>query len=79
MRTLYRSDQEYKQHSQAIESIANQYHYKNSDIRVIYENVLSDLEKTAKCRQFLSVLTMRHVKSILHESAPAQQDDPTPQ
>lgn len=65
MRTLYRSDQEYKQHTQAIESIASQFNYNDSTIRTIYENILSDLEKTAKCRQYLSVLTMRHVKNIL--------------
>ena len=68
MGTLYSSDKEYQLHSQAIHSIADQYHYNDEEIREIYEDILEDLQADARCKQYLSVLVMRHVKELLHNS-----------
>lgn len=65
MHVLYRTDSEYKQHSDAIHLIADQYHINESQVREVYEKVLDDLLKTAKFRKYLLILATRHVKQLL--------------
>lgn len=68
MYDIYDSKKEYLQHSKAIHSIADQYHIQEEAIRVVYEEILLDLQETARFKTFLSVLVTRHVKEILHGS-----------
>ena len=68
MSNLYHSETEYQQHAKAIHSIADQYHFSDDEIRVIYEDVLKKMKLHARCKQYLSVLVMRHVKEILHKA-----------
>ena len=65
MLDLYYSDKEYQQHSQAIHAIAEQYHINEDLVKELYEDELRKLKITAKLKQYLSVLVVRHVKEIL--------------
>ena len=67
MSVLYHTDNEYKQHSQAIHLIAIQYHLKESQVRGLYEDILEKLQMKARCKNFLSVLTTRHVHDVLRK------------
>ena len=65
---LYQNDNEYQQHSQAIQSLALQYQLKESKVREIYEGVLGELLHKARFRKFLLILVTRHVKVLLNRS-----------
>ena len=68
MSILYRSKNEYQQHSNAIHSLADEYHIKESFVREIYEGVLNDFQSKAKFRKYLLILVTRHVKELLYKS-----------
>jgi len=68
MAIQYDNDQERKLHFNVIHSLADQYHLDESTIREIYESKLEKLMYGARIKIYLSVLAMRHVKTILHES-----------
>jgi len=70
MFALYQNDNEYQQHSQAIHSLATEYHIKESRVREIYEGALSELLQKAKFRKFLLILVTRHVKALLKRPNP---------
>jgi len=72
MNVLYHSENEYQQHSQAIHSLAGQYHIKEPLVREIYEHVLKELLLKAKFRKYLIVLVPRHVKGLLSKYKRAQ-------
>jgi len=72
MNVLYNSENEYQQHSQAIHSLAGQYHIKESLVREIYEKALKDLLQKARLRKYLLILVSRHVKDLLCKSGLAQ-------
>jgi hypothetical protein len=63
-----RSSKDYMQHDRAISSIADHYHIQIAVIRTLYENELDGLLTHARIKTFLSVLTIRHVKEILHRN-----------
>ena len=69
MRALYRSNNEYLQHSHAIHSLANLYHVKESLVREVYEKVLQDFVSTAKLRKYLIILVPRQVKNLLTDKS----------
>lgn len=68
MHITYNSELEHLQHSNAITSIAEQYHIKEILIRELYEDELKKLQLTAKLKNFLPVLATRHVKEMLYRS-----------
>lgn len=68
MHRLNRLSNEYKQHDSAINYIAEHYHVQTTLIRKLYENELGGLLTNARIKTFLSVLTIRHVKEILHRN-----------
>lgn len=62
---LYRNDNEYKQHSSAIHSLAEQYHVQEPFVREIYEETLKTLQEKAKFRKYLTILVSRQVQEML--------------
>lgn len=68
MNILYRSESDYKQHANAIHSLAEQYHIKESSVREIYEDVLNDFQSKARLKKYLLILVTRHVKELLYKS-----------
>ncbi len=52
-------------HDSVIESIAEQYHVDEQQVRVIYEDELGKLKIGSRIKSFLPVLCSRHVKEIL--------------
>jgi len=68
MTLAYDTEQERKQHLSAIHSLASRYHVDEEVIQAIYESRLEQLKDSARVNTYLSVLTARYVKDILHEA-----------
>ena len=65
MQALHLSNNEYRQHTSAITSIAGHYHIDEPIVREIYERELEELLHHARIKIYLSVIAMRHVKDII--------------
>ncbi len=59
---LYRTEAEKRQHSSAIDMLANDLGIAEDSIRPFYENELRELQEHAQIRTFLSILVSRRVK-----------------
>lgn len=68
MLSLYQNDNEYQQHSHAIQLIAVKYRLKESVVRRLYEKHLRALLHKAKFRKYLPVLVSRRVRDLIRES-----------
>ncbi len=68
MVALYSDKNEYQQHAEAIHKLASQFHAQESQVRDLYEKILSDLLETARFKKYLLILVSRRVKDILHRT-----------
>ena len=68
MASIYDSNKEQKLHGAAIHSIAQQYHMSENTVKELYEQELLKLKPKAHVKNFLSVLTVRHVKDSIHRA-----------
>ena len=59
---LYRTEAEKRQHSSAIDMLANDLGIAEDSIRPFYENELKELQEHAQIRTFLSILVSRRIK-----------------
>ncbi|RKX66193.1 MAG: hypothetical protein DRP42_03650 [Tenericutes bacterium] len=59
---LYRTEAEKRQHSSAIDMLANDLGIDEDSIRPFYENELRELQEHAQIRTFLSILVSRRIK-----------------
>ena len=59
---LYRTEAEKRQHSSAIDMLANDLGIAEDSIKPFYENELRELQEHAQIRTFLSILASRRVK-----------------
>ncbi len=65
MQLLYEDDNEYQKHSSAIHKLAEQFQQKESYVRDIYEETLSQLLPRARFKRYLSILVSRQVSEFL--------------
>ena len=65
-RTLYKDEVEAKQHQSAILNLAENLHRSEIVVRPLYEIVLSRFNRTARIRDFLTVLVSRRVKDLMN-------------
>jgi len=59
---LYQTEAEKRQHSSAIDMLANDLGIAEDSIRPFYENELRELQEHAQIRTFLSILVSRRIK-----------------
>ena len=69
MLSLYQNDNEYQQHSHAIQSLASRYNLKESVVRRLYEGQLRKFLQKARFRKYLPVLVSRRVKDLICKSS----------
>ena len=67
---LYQTETEKRQHSSAIDMLANDLGVDEDSIRLLYENELRALQEKAQVRTFLSILVSRMVKEKI-DNGPA--------
>lgn len=60
--SLYKNESEMRQHQSAISNLAQDLHASEVGIRPLYEIILARFNRTARIRDFLSVLVSRRVK-----------------
>ena len=63
---LYRTEAEKRQHSSAIDILANDLGIAEDSIRPFYENELRELQEHAQIRTFLSILVSRRIKEKIN-------------
>lgn len=63
---LYRTEAEKRQHSSAIDILANDLGIDEDSIRPFYENELRELQEHAQIRTFLSILVSRSIKEKIN-------------
>lgn len=68
MVSLYENDEEQRQHSGAIHFLASYHHLDEGLVRGIYEDNLKKIKSNARIKTYLSVLTIRQVNDLLHQS-----------
>ncbi len=56
-------------HDSEVQSIANQYHVEEQEVRALYDAELRKIAQQARISTFLSVLCVRHVKEHLLHAA----------
>ena len=67
--TIYKNESEMRQHQAAISQLAQNLHASEVGVKPLYEIILSRFNRTARIRDFLSVLVSRRVKDRLKERA----------
>jgi len=65
--TLYKNETEMRQHQAAISHLAQNLHASEVGVKPLYELILARFNRTARIREFLSVLVSRRVKDRLQE------------
>lgn len=73
-KSIYSSELDYQRHHQAICTLANEFNLTEMDVASLYEKELRDLCAHARVRQYLLLLTARHVKEILRHIVTDQSD-----
>ena len=63
---LYQTEAEKRQHSSAINMLANDLGIAKDSIRPFYENELRELQERAQIRTFLSILVSRSIKEKMN-------------
>ncbi len=71
-RLLYKSEAEARQHHAAINHLAEDLHRSELGIRPLYEMILARFIRTARIREFLSVLVSRRVRDLM-DSQPGRE------
>jgi hypothetical protein len=62
---LYKNDAEERQHHAAITHLAEHLHHSELGVRPLYEIVLARFNRTARIRDFLTVLVSRRVQALM--------------
>lgn len=73
-KSIYSSELDHQRHHQAICALANEFTLAEMDVATLYEEELRDLCTHARIRQYLLLLTARHVKEILRHIVTDQSD-----
>ena len=71
---LYQNDAEERQHHAAISNLAEHLHHAEIGVRPLYEIVLARFNRTARIRDFLTVLVSRRVTDLMR--TPLYGNDP---
>jgi hypothetical protein len=76
-RKLYENDAEKRQHSAAISHLARELKRSEMGILPLYEIVLARFNRTARIRDFLTVLVGRRVRDLLRSGPTKEREVPT--
>jgi len=64
---LYGNDAERKQHSKAIQMLAEEFGIPEDEIRSVYEDIYSGIREGAKIRDYLVILVSRNVRDSIRK------------
>jgi hypothetical protein len=67
--TPYKNESEMRQHQAAISQLAQNLHASEVGVKPLYEIILSRFNRTARIREYLSVLVSRQVKDYFKKRA----------
>ena len=62
---VYENDTDRKQHSRAIQRLAEDLHIPEEEIQILYETVLFSLKEKARVKDYLAILVCRNVKAMI--------------
>ena len=73
---LYKNETEAKQHHAAITHLAENLHRSELGVRPLYERVLARFNRTARIRDFLTVLVSRRVRDLMADDPDRKAERP---
>lgn len=62
---LYENDTERKQHSRAMQRLAEDLNISEEEIQILYETVLCNLIEKARIKDYLAIMVCRKVKAMI--------------